>query len=404
MRKIFSLIAAVLFAGSMFAADALLFSQTYPGSPSKYTNSYTSSFTMATDGVTLTYANINNGQEANAWTSVRAGRKNYESEATVASTQIAALISKVSITFTAVNAGKTNALYLLVADNEDFTNATQVDATIAVGEVAFPIASPAANQYYKIVIDQASHSGNGFNQFSAVTFYEYQAVDLEDPVIAPAKGAFQTSVEVSITCATEDAAIYYTLDGSTPTAESTLYVAPFVLNETTTVKYISVKNENISDVFTQEYILYPSTMTCAEAAVAALSVSANNELYADGLTFSVEGYVTDASAYSAGAYNSLFWMADEGVSENVIEAYKPEIVGEGTPEVGDKVVVVGQLTKYGNTPEFVAGCLFEIISKGSETAIENTNVEAETVKFFENGQLFINKNGVIYNAQGTIVR
>ena len=400
MRKIFSLIAAVLFAGSMFAADALLFSQTYPGSPSKYTNSYTSSFTMATDGVTLTYANINNGQATNAWTSVRAGRKNYESVATVASTQIAALISKVSITFTAVNAGKTNALYLLVADNEDFTNAIQVDATIAVGEVAFPIASPAANQYYKIVIDQASHSGNGFNQFSAVSFYQYQAVALENPVIAPAKGAFQESVEVSISCATEGAAIYYTLDGTDPTTASTQYTAPFTLTANTTVKYISAKDANVSDVFTQEFVLYPSIMTCAEAATAALSVSANNELYAEGLDFTVEGYVTDASKYDPSSYSNQFWMADEAGAESVLEAYKPE--GTGALSVGTKVRVVGKLTKYNTTPEFAAGCKFTIIAW--PTAIENTNVEVKAVKVVRNGQLFIEKNGVLYNAQGTIVR
>ena len=38
------------------------------------------------------------------------------------------------------------------------------------------------------------------------------------------------------------------------------------------------------------------------------------------------------------------------------------------------------------------------------TAIDNTNVEAKAVKFFENGQLIILKNGVYYNAQGAVVR
>ena len=38
------------------------------------------------------------------------------------------------------------------------------------------------------------------------------------------------------------------------------------------------------------------------------------------------------------------------------------------------------------------------------TGIDNTDVEVKSVKFFENGQLFIEKNGVIYNAQGAIVK
>ena len=38
------------------------------------------------------------------------------------------------------------------------------------------------------------------------------------------------------------------------------------------------------------------------------------------------------------------------------------------------------------------------------TGIDNTDAEVKSVKFFENGQLFIEKNGVIYNAQGAIVK
>jgi hypothetical protein len=42
--------------------------------------------------------------------------------------------------------------------------------------------------------------------------------------------------------------------------------------------------------------------------------------------------------------------------------------------------------------------------KESPTAIDNTNVAEKAVKTIENGQLVIIKNGVKYNAQGTIVR
>lgn len=41
---------------------------------------------------------------------------------------------------------------------------------------------------------------------------------------------------------------------------------------------------------------------------------------------------------------------------------------------------------------------------GIETAIDNTDVTESAVKFFENGQLLIRKNGVVYNAQGVVVR
>jgi hypothetical protein len=56
------------------------------------------------------------------------------------------------------------------------------------------------------------------------------------PVINPAGGSFVDGVSVSISTATSGASIYYTLDGSTPTAGSTRYTGPFVLNASATVK------------------------------------------------------------------------------------------------------------------------------------------------------------------------
>ena len=47
----------------------------------------------------------------------------------------------------------------------------------------------------------------------------------------------------------------------------------------------------------------------------------------------------------------------------------------------------------------VSGC-----AEGGETAIENAEEAVKAVKFFQNGQLFIEMNGVIYNAQGAIVK
>ena len=45
-----------------------------------------------------------------------------------------------------------------------------------------------------------------------------------------------------------------------------------------------------------------------------------------------------------------------------------------------------------------------LCEKELPTAIENSNVAEKAVKFIENGQLFIEMNGVRYNTTGAVVR
>ena len=60
---------------------------------------------------------------------------------------------------------------------------------------------------------------------------------VRNPVFFPASGTtFHPSVDVTLTCATADASIYYTVDGSDPTEQSTPYAGPIAISATTTVK------------------------------------------------------------------------------------------------------------------------------------------------------------------------
>lgn len=61
------------------------------------------------------------------------------------------------------------------------------------------------------------------------------------PVFSLESGYYTEEQTLTIATETEDAQIYYTLDDTTPTTESTLYEGPITLNETVTVKAIAVK-------------------------------------------------------------------------------------------------------------------------------------------------------------------
>lgn len=74
------------------------------------------------------------------------------------------------------------------------------------------------------------------------------------PVFVPAAGTYGSPQQVTITCSTKDSLIYYTLDGSTPTAASTRYTAPLTVSSTTTVKaFATATGLEASTVAAAEY-------------------------------------------------------------------------------------------------------------------------------------------------------
>lgn len=77
---------------------------------------------------------------------------------------------------------------------------------------------------------------------------EAGAVVANTPTITPEGGIFTEPVQVTISSDQSEASIFYTLDDTDPTNESTPYTGPFMLNETTTVKAIAYIGETPSNV------------------------------------------------------------------------------------------------------------------------------------------------------------
>jgi len=71
---------------------------------------------------------------------------------------------------------------------------------------------------------------------------------IPDPYIISPSKTFKQPISIQIKCANANAKIYYTLDGATPTASSTLYNSPINITSNTAVKAIAVENGKTSFV------------------------------------------------------------------------------------------------------------------------------------------------------------
>ncbi len=86
------------------------------------------------------------------------------------------------------------------------------------------------------------------------------------PSFSIAAGTYYVPQTISLTCGTTDAVIYYTLDGTDPTAASTAYTEAFTQSETTTDKAIAIKGDLSSDVAEATYTFETATTVANIAA------------------------------------------------------------------------------------------------------------------------------------------
>ena len=196
---------------------------------------------------------------------------------------------------------------------------------------------------------------------SLVVTYTAPSAAVATPTFSVEGGTYTSSQSVELACTTVGAAIYYTLDNTTPTDASTEYTGAITVDATTTIKAIAKKGSDFSNIASATYAIYPvhhagTALDPYTVADARNAIDANigvSEVYATGIVSEI------VTAYSSGSKNISYNISADGLTTSAqLQAYKCKKGDGGTDpdvadiQVGDVVVVKGNLTKFSSTYEF----------------------------------------------------
>ena len=222
-----------------------------------------------------------------------------------------------------------------------------------------------------------NNNGSPFSCYASgqMDVYLYKAGDVPTPptptenvatpTFSPVAGSYTSAQTVSIACTTEGATIYYTLDGTTPTTESTVYAEAFTVSETTTVKAFAVKEGMLdSEVATATYtIIEPMTIAAARA------LAINEYALVQGVVTFLEGRNVFIQDNTAG-----------------IDLYLNSNTVPSGLALGDMVKAYGKLANYGGLLELTGingnnENQFSILSTGNTLPVAVKTI-AEIVEDF----------------------
>mgnify|MGYP003295560034 FL=1 len=372
MKKLFTILAAMLISMVSFAQTPVY--ELVPTTGSN--NSYAGNCDVTIAGIKW---NLTGNSTMQPW---RIGGKGITNQdrALYSKTAMPFNISKIEVTHGTASGITVNSFKVIVSDAANGAG-VEIPVTFkasATTTIELPAGADYTNKYFKFLynVTNTSTSSNKYVQFTGAKFYAAQAADEAKAPTIEGEANFAEKTTVTITAA-EGAKIYYTLDGTEPTNASTEYTAPFELTETTTVKAIAYEGEKksivMSSVFTKATVA-----TCAEAAEAAMKVASNNAL--TSTYYVIVGYVTEVIDKTLSSGQQRFWVSDTKGGANTLQSYYcnvPRVL-----EVGDKVQMFGQLTKYNTNPQMKNGqvtILPEDAPAATVIVVENTTVA-------ENGQ------------------
>ena len=178
------------------------------------------------------------------------------------------------------------------------SNWTQV-ATGAYTEGAtweYTTTSPKSNARYAFVITGTSSPRA---VLSTITIEQTSTSSVSTPTFSVQTGKYTEAQNVTIDCATAEASIYYTIDGTEPSAASTPYSEAINISSTTTLKAIAIKDGESSAVATATYT-FPTEVDN----IAAFNQAENNDFVKITKPITVT-YINGANVYAQDESGSM---------------------------------------------------------------------------------------------------
>ena len=235
-------------------------------------------------------------------------------------------ITKIVVTHGAASSITVNSMTLVVSSNADFSNPTSTLTGDFEANTTTTFNRPAAtdwtNKYYKIIYNvSVSGNTNRFIQFNSAVFYKESGGQqtVATPTFSPAAGTYNEAQNVTISCTTAGATIYYTTNGDTPTTSSLVYSTPIAISTTTTVKAMAVKTGmDNSSVATATYTIQqiPTITTIAGlwefAATAGSSTPSQPNANVTFNDWYVTGVKSSQVCVSDGQYGFVIYQSSHG--------------------------------------------------------------------------------------------
>jgi len=161
-------------------------------------------------------------------------------------------------------------------------------------------------------------------------------------VASGTKFATTSPLSVEIACETSGASIYYTTDGTDPTASSTAYTGAITIAATTTLKAIAIKGSDKSNIATATY-------------TAIKSYSTLKELYDNAQVG--EEFIFTGNVVVTHKYGASTWLCDNGEGDEDISYFGQiydNALSDSTFEKGDALAPgwSGKYIIYNGIPEF----------------------------------------------------